>query len=346
MPVENEDKKTEDKEEVIDDTPEETPLDVLSKGMEEMFNEVEEVKEEIKKEDKELEDKEEDKEQDSKDEQLESEDSDAEKVLGGEKKAEADDLHEKKVETEPIPQKQVDIARKLGYSDEEIIKTAEDHPERLENMERFYSEPDLAQRELPKVEVQKEEKKEVPKLDHIVLEDLGELDPESAKVVSTLLKAHNSLIDTTNKQADTLQRLGEQAAGVEKRNQEEVIGKIDAFFDEASEHLPELGKVGTLTPDQVKVRTEIYGIASIFKNSRRVSETQALEDATCLYGLGKVDLETIEKEAEEKVKEKLNKQKKKMSPRPGGKKKVEKPEYGKEAAIDVLDTGMKEIFGN
>jgi hypothetical protein len=331
MSVENEEIKNE---EVKD---EETPLDALTKGMDDIFNETEVINEEVKEEDKEQEEKEEDK-------QLDTEDSDSEEEEDGEEKAEADDSHEEKVETEPIPQNQVDIARKLGYSDEEIIKTAEDHPERLENMVRLYSEPSLIQRELPQVEVQKEEKKEVPKLDQIKLDDLGDLDPDSAKVVTTLLKAHNDLIAHTNKQSEELQRLGEQSAGIEKKEQQKVNNKIDLYFDGASDDLPELGKTATLTPAQAKVRTEVYGISKILQNTRGMSDAKALEEATLLFGLSKVDLETIEKEAEEKVKEKLNKQKKKMSPRPGGKKKVEKPVHGKDVAMEALEQGMKEIF--
>jgi len=333
MTVENEQKSEEIKnEDVKEEQDDRSALDVLTEGMNDLFEEKpKEEQEELKDEDKE--------------QQLESEDSDAEKVSDGEKKVAADDSHEDKVETVPIPQNQVDIARKLGYSDEEIIKTAEDHPERLENMVKLYSEPSLSQREMPKVEVQKEEKKETPKLDHIKIDDLGDLEPESAKAVSAILKAHNALIDHTNKQAESLDRLGEQTAGIERKGQEEAVGKIDAFFDDASEHLPELGKVGSLTVDQAKARTEVYGIANIFQNTRGVSERKALEDATYLFGLGKIDLDTVEKEAEERVKEKLNKQKKKMSPKPGGKKKVEKPEYGKDAALDTLSQGMKEIFG-
>lgn len=333
MTVDNEEIKNEEEQKTEEDK---SALDVLSEGMENLFEDkpidAEEKQDETKDED--LEDK---------DKQLESEDSDSEKESDGEKKAETDDSH--KGEKDLIPQEQVDIARKLGWSDERIIKTAEDTPEELKKMVELLSKPDPTQRELPKVEVPKEEKKVTPKLDHIKLDDLGELEPESAKAVSVILKAHNSLIDRTNKQTEQLESLGEQTSTIEKRSQDEAMGKIDSFFDTASEHLPELGKVGSLTPDQSKARTEVYGIATIFQRTRGVSERQALEDATYLFGLGKIDLDTIEQEAENRVKEKLNKQKKKMSPRPGGKKKVEKPEIGRDAALDHLSQGMKEILG-
>lgn len=343
MGIENEETKNEDvndeiKDEALVKNEEENPIDVLTKGMEDIFEEKVEVEEENKEENKE-EIKDEDK-------QSELEDLETEEVSDGGKKVEADDSHDgeskDEYETVPIPKEQVDIARSLGYSDDEIVKTAEEHPERLVNMVRMYSKPTETQRELKEVVA---EKKEIPKLDHMKIDNLDELEPESANVIKSILKAHNSLIDHTNEQEERLASLGERATTVEERDKTEAVNKIDAFFDEVSEDLPELGKAETLTHNQVKTRREVYGIAAVMQNTRGISERKALEEAVAMCSMSKVDLDEITKGAEEKVKEKLNKQKTKMSPRPGGKKKVEKPELGKDAAIDFLSSGMKEILG-
>ncbi len=325
------------------------PVEVLSKGMDEIFNEVEKEVKDEEKDDTEskaasrsekVEDKEDDEEK-----QQDLEDSDSEKESDGEKKVEADDSQkDTEYETVPIPQDQVDIARQLGYPDKEIIELAQKSPDRLRRMVEMYSKPAESQRETKKVEEVKEEKRE--RLEHIVLDDLGDLDSDSAKVVEKLLKATNTIVDRANEQTDELERLGEQTSAITKKDQVSATAKIDTFFDGVSEHLPELGTNGSLTKDQAKTRTEVYGHAMILKETRGISQDKALEEAVYLYGLGKVDLDDLEKKAEDKVKEKLNKQKKKMSPRPGGKKRSEKQVKGKEAALEVLTQGLKEIYSN
>jgi len=312
--VENEVNET--KEEVKE---EESGLEFLSKGMEELFSNKDE------------------------DETPVVEESEDKTESETEEIAEADKTSE--VEKELIPQKQVDIARKLGWSDERIIKTAEESPDELVKMVELLK-PAATQREIPAVEVVKEEKEKPVKIDHVDFEGLDELEPDAAKVASTLIKGQNNLIDIINKQNEQLNMLGEQTSVIEKRNQAEANAKIDSVFDDAAEHIPELGKVDSLTSDQIKTRQKVYGMAKVIENTDGLSESSALEEAIYLYGLSKVDLEKVEQEAEDRVKEKINTQKKAMSPRPGGKKPLKKVKVGKEAAVDYLTEGMKEIFGN
>lgn len=304
-----------------------SPIDVLTKGLDDIFSEEETKDEEVE------------------DKLSETEDSETKK-----ESEDGDEVEAKKspeVEKEPIPQNQVDIARKLGFSDEKIIKLAEESPDLLDNMVKLYSEPAVPQREVkPEVVVKEEEKAKPVKIDHVAMEGLDELEPDAAKIASTLLKGQNDLIDVINKQEEKLHSLGEHASGIDKKNQDDTNAKIDNVFDGASEHVPELGKTESMTPAQAKVRQKVYGMAKVIENTDGLSESKALEEAIYLFGLSKVDLEKVEQEAEERVKEKINKNKKQMSPRPGGKQPPKKTELGKEAAIDTLTEGLKEIFGN
>ena len=322
--LENEEVK-DNTEEIIEDK---SALDILSEGMDGLF---EEKTEEVE------------------DEQLETEDSTDEKSEDDELDAEAKDTQEESTdeEVEPIPEAQVDIARKLGYGDDEIIKLAETSPERLEKMVELYSKPDLSQRETQQVVVpKKEEVKETPKLDHLSIDDFEELEPESAKIVKKILEKTNAIVDRNNELEQKVGKLGEHALTIEERNQAEANRKIDNYFDESSEFVTEVGLAKSLTPSQVAARNEIYGMSVVLQNSRGISETEALNEATYLFGLNKMKIEDIEKQAEERVKEKLNKQKKKMSPRPGGKKTVKTETKGREAAVQQLSEGLKEIFGS
>ena len=301
-------------------------LRALTEGLEKLNSGVEDV-EDV--EDKQPVNGDKDSEKES-DEELESED-DGSEVDGTE-------------DTEPIPQEQVDIARKLGYADEDIIELAEKHPERLENMVKMYQTPKPVPQAEQKVVVREGPKKEkVERLAPLSIEGLDELEPETAAVVKSLLKTNNSLIERLNKQQDALESLGEQTGALGERDKIDKVQKIDSFFDEASEHLPELGKIGSLTNEQAQTRIEIYGLATVLANSRGLSERKALEEATYLYGLSKVDIDKLSIQAEERVKEKLNKQKKRMSPRPGGKKRLEVKEHGRTVALDFLSQGLKEL---
>jgi len=312
-------------EEVIETTEDDiSAFETLEKGLEAIS--AEEVTEKV---------------EENEDEQPLSEDAEVEETEDADKPTEVDEEDEETEEV-PIPQDQVDIARKLGYSDDDIVQLAESNPERLEKMVELYSKPSLPQRETKQVEVPKKE--DSAKLEHIAVDGLEDLEPEASKIISTLLKAHNDGIDDRNRMKEALDKLGEQTSTINEQNQQVEVARIDSYFDGVSEHIPEFGNTTSLTSKQGKVREEVYGMAQIIKNSRGISEADAMEQATLMYGLSLVDLDTLEKQAEGKVMEKLNKQKKKMSPRPGGKKKVEKVEHGKEATLDVLSSGLKEIF--
>lgn len=281
--------------------------------------------------------------EEEKEEQSSTEDSETEEVEDGDETPEGEETHEEEEETEPIPQDQVDIARSLGFKDDDIVKMANDSPERLEKMVELYSKPAPLPKTEEKVERQKEEIKETPQLKHLKLDDLGDLDPDTAKAVSAILQAHNESIDSRNdlvKELDGLKKHNETTAQGEIRNENE---RVDRYFDSVMDDVPELGTSNSLTDEQKNTRLEVYGLAAVLRQSRNLGESAALEEATYLYSLSKMDLETLEKEAEQRVKEKITKQKKRMSPRPSGKKTKDKEEKGDKAALETLTEGMREL---
>lgn len=285
-----------------------------------------------------------------KDTQLEPEDSEAEEVEDGDSTAEVEESHEEteeEYEEEPIPQEQVDIARRLGHTDERIVWLANNEPWRLEEMVEKYSKPDLPQRETKQVDVPKRKELDddlFKKRNHISLDGLEDLDPEASRIVSALVTAHNTEIDRNNALVEKVKELGEHTNKLDQRDFEAEVRRIDSYFDSMTEHIPELGTTSSLTKEQSKAREEVFGIANILQHTRGIPESAALEEATMLYGLSKVDIDTLEKEAEIRVKEKLNKQKKQFSPRPGGKKRKAPEVTGRDAALDTLTKGLKELL--
>lgn len=278
---------------------------------------------------------------------LESEDAEPKKGSDGDDSSEDDKLHDKpksdEAEAEPemeeIPQAQVDIARRLGFSDDEIVKM---EPSRLERMIELYTQPKPVPQPEPKVVVT-ESKEPVKKvqLEHTKIEDFGDLEPETLTALKPFLTAHNKLIDAFNEANGKLDSLGERAAAQDTKAQTDRISQIDIFFDKVSKDIPEFGTSTNLTKDQQAARLETFGIAQILCQVRGLNENEALQEAAYLYGLSKLDVEKLEVQAEEKLKEKLNKQKSKMSPRPGGKKSPEAKKHGRQAAIEYLAEGLK-----
>ena len=355
MPIENEEKQ-EDKQEAIpsaklkEEQSEQTAQELFIDKYEELFTDdkkEDKASSEAKQQEEEDEKKEEKQTNADRDsEQPDKEEDKPEEGASSEEKSEDKESHEDKDEedeTEPIPQDQVDIARHLGFSDEEIVKMAESSPGRLERMVGLYSKPEPRQEAEQKVSV-KPEIKETPKLDHLKLEDLGDLDPETAKALSEVLKSHNSLVDDRNKQSEELDTIRQEREQFSKQSTTNETSRVDNYFDSVVEDVPELGESTSLTGEQINSRKEIYGMSVVLQQSRGLSPEHALEEATYWFSMSKVNLDDLKNSAEERVKEKINKNKKRMSPRPSNKISKKKEERGPKAALDVLEEGMKELF--
>lgn len=200
-------------------------------------------------------------------------------------------------EFEEIPERLVRSGKTYGWSDEKIIKMAEEDPDLLEHLA---DAQDLRkEKRTPKGEDKGQDEAEV-KYDEFKFDiDQDEVDPRFAEFVEKV----TGEINRTRKQGAELQaKLERQSIGQHDRY-------VDKYFDGRAEDLPELGNLKTLTDDQKGLRREVYGVADALGKSRQLDIEDALDEAVKLY---KVD----EKTAADKLVTKLNKRKAKFSPRP------------------------------
>ena len=231
-------------------------------------------------------------------------------------------------ETEPIPQDQVNIARRRGWSDEKIVKIAEEHPEILEDMVALAglqaTQPQVEQK-VETAPTKKQEVKEVGKveLDGEALKNMKEKygDDVVDSVILPLMGGLNNTIDQLN-------TLRGNVDGVEQTNQanqaKKEFDEANTVFDGLTETFKVFGKTDELPKlsdgsfnkqsPAVIARSELFDIANAFKTSG-MNWTDSLKNAVRWY-----KGEHAEKSLERKVVKDLISRKKKFSPRPTNKK--------------------------
>jgi len=268
-----------------------------------------------------------------------SEDEESEEEVESEEEA----SEEGDEDYEYIPEEQVRVARSIGLSDEEIVNLS---PETLEKMvERHRKEVSSSPREVDeKVEPKVDEKKdEIPLLDPMDY-DVSELDPDMQKFAKMMLDHTNKLTAERNDMAQRLNGIDEVKQEIQNRDTRDFNRRIDGIFDELSENLPEVGNSTALDGDSQKIRNELFGIATSLMNTRGISHTEAINEAAFMWKMAQVDLDDLEKKATEGLKRKLNKQKKRMTPRPGGRKTKKKFKSKEAEALDTLEKGLESVW--
>ena len=234
----------------------------------------------------------------------------------------------KEDETEPIPQDQINIARRRGWSDEKIVKIAEENPEILEDMVALAGQQTIQPQVETKVEPAPIEKQEAKGVDKV------ELDAEALKkmkdsygdevvdsVILPLMGGLNNTIDQLNSLRGTV-------SGVEQTNQatqaKKNFDEANTVFDGLTETFTVFGKTDELprtangsfdvNSSAVQARGEVFKVASAFAASG-MSWTDSLKNSVRWY-----KGEHAEKSLERKIVKGLNSRKKKFSPRPTSKK--------------------------
>jgi len=252
-------------------------------------------------------------------------------------------------ETEPIPQEQVNIARRLGWSDDKIVEVAENNPEILEDMVtlagRQTQQPQVEQKVVP-VATQKQEVKGIDKV-NLDEEALGKMkeaygDEVVNSVVAPLVAGLNTTIDQLNtlrSQVDGVEQTN--AANQAKKNFEEA----NAVFDDLTETFEVFGKTDELprTADgsydvnspAVQVRGQLYEVAQAFHASGK-TWSDSLKEAVRWY---KGD--HAEKALERKLIKDLNSRKKKFSPRPTNKKTVRAFRSREEEGVELVRKALE-----
>jgi len=238
---------------------------------------------------------------------------------------------------EDIDQRLVNAGRRRGYSDEKIIKLAEENPGVLEDIADLYDNIDntsgsrrteVSTSEPPPKKVVDELKKlELKSLDE---EALAKLSSEfGADVVEKVIRP---LSDNVKTVSDALDKIQGSMAEQTTAQQEDVLGRksmlVNQICDDASETFKVFGTFSKLPKDAdgnidvtsqpFRARMELFETALAFESTGIRFET-ALEEAFNWFK-GKYG----EAETARKLVHKLNKNRKRMSPRPTKKHTVKK----------------------
>jgi len=252
-------------------------------------------------------------------------------------------------DTEPIPQEQVNIARRLGWSDDYIVEVASNNPEILEDMVA------LAGRQTQQPQVQQKEEPAPKKTQEVKEVGKVELDGEALKkmkdnygdeVVDAVIKP---LADGLNKTIDELNALRGNVSGVEQTNKQNQAIKdfeeANAVFDKLSETFEVFGKTETLPKladgsfdmksPAVKARADLFRVAHIFRSGGD-SWQDSLKNAVRWY-----KGENAEKSLERKIVKKINSRRKKFSPRPTSKRTKQKVGSREEEGVKLVEDAYK-----
>lgn len=268
--------------------------------------------------------------QEDEDEVEEKEAEQPEEPADEDKEVEEKETKEGEEEEEEIPFELVEAGRAAGFTDEKIVELAENSPEVLTALYEFRQQALQAQQtsapeETPAEKPQEEEGEQKVTIDPKMLE---KMDEGTRTVVLQLIQNQNRLVEQLNSFQQRHQTL-------EQMQQEEFDASIDGFFDSVVENCPDVGLSNEMTPENEAVRQEIYQIACVLYNAEGGSLEQCLEKAVKAYN-------GIYGRTEDVLRRKLNKQKKRFSPRPGGQKTKPKFKSEDEKVMSIIDTKLRE----
>ncbi len=235
---------------------------------------------------------------------------------------------DKEGDTEPIPQEQINIARRLGWSDDYIVEVSNNNPEILEDMVTLAGRQIQQPQVETKVEPAPKEKQEVTEVAKVELDDAALKKMKESygdEVVNSVILPLMKGLNTTIGELNTLRG---NVDGVERTNQatqaKKNFDEANTVFDGLTETFTVFGKTDELprTTDgkydanspAVQARTEIFDVANAFKASG-MSWTDSLKNAVRWY-----KGEHAEKSLERKIVKDLKGRTKKFSPRPTSKK--------------------------
>jgi len=241
-------------------------------------------------------------------------------------------------EYEEIPDDLVEAARAYGFTDQEIVRLAEDSPKTLEALAEAHKNyitavkakqvPPSVKTEAEKASPQ-EQKKE--KLEYLEVGNLEDFDEGAQQVIKSLVKSHNKLIDQLNKVNEQVSSVDEKTKTFEAAQQQQFETYIDGLFD-AIDDVPQIGKSSSLTPQQDKTRQEIYNTAVMFQRiSGGTIEDNLIKAVKAFKGI------YAPKNVESDVIKKLNANKKRFTARPRRPKATKQYASEEERVLSVMD---------
>jgi hypothetical protein len=251
---------------------------------------------------------------------------------------------------EEIDSRLVSAARRFGWSDDKIIKVAEEDETILEDLASLV-EYTLEKNKLqePQKEVPEDKSEKVEALDKFELssEELDKLKDslgeDGTNLVTNLSQRLNTAIDRLN---EIHGDVGSVKRAELNREESAKLELANTAFDKASETFPILGKISELPrlPDgqydrsnpAFQARAELFAVAEQFTKLGK-SYNQALDEAINWFA-GK----TGSKQVEDKVVKSLNARKKQFTAKPTHKK--TERQFG--SKNEEVENTMSEIFDN
>jgi hypothetical protein len=282
-------------------------------------------------------DEEEEQTEETDDEEVDEETGDDINPPDDEAEAEADEADE---EVE-IPDNWVMAGRSAGFSDEKIIKLFEEEPEILDALANTREQLLSASRtvETDKREVVNEEVPKPDKIAHVVMDDdTMDMDESTKRILKKFVDNQNAVIDKLNDANEKLFKINSTSVQRDAKEQDDFSRKIDRFFDDTKDI--NLGDSRALTQAQAHARKEVYGIAAMLANVNGESVTDNLDKAVKAYhGI----YSNPERIAENNLRRKLDNQKKRFSPRPGGQKKAQKFKNDDERVMAAMEKAATDM---
>jgi hypothetical protein len=229
-------------------------------------------------------------------------------------------------ESEPIPSEQVEAGYAAGLTEEVIVQLAETNPAVLKALAEFRSRA----KEPASVEEISEEKVEGPTvLEYVKSPELDFKDEKVKDLFAGLVGNQNRLIDQLNQVNQVLHENKMTVLQTQKAESEKFDAFVDNYLDAKVKDCPAIGLSRSLGGEQLQTRQGIFAIAKVLSKG---TWEERLGTALKMWNVqGSGD------EAERKLAAKLDGQKKKFSPRPGGQKSTKDTRTAQERAMVEFD---------
>jgi hypothetical protein len=222
---------------------------------------------------------------------------------------------------EEIPDHLVTAGRNSGLSDDEIIQLAESQPKVLEALAKAQEQASQRARQTSQLDgatqqdglgqSKKDADSKFKKLEIKFDDNDDEFSPAARKVIEQLAGQVNALTDTM---AQHDQSFGD----IQRQQQLEGTRRIDAFFDEVAKDVPLLGSAKSLSKEQVDARLYAYRIA---RGAQQTMEGLSDHEALTI-GVNALKGQLTEQQVRTQIVSDLNKQKKRFTARPKGRRQV------------------------
>jgi len=234
-------------------------------------------------------------------------------------------------DSEPIPERLVDAGKAAGLTDTKIVKLAEEHPDVLEAMAQlreaaFRVQSDKKEPDAKDADIEQP----IQRFDATAFD--GKNPEQVTEMLTKLAEQHNKLVDNFEKLQGKTVEYDKEVAERKAQIQADYVAMIDNYFDKVEADLPAVGKAKSLTDKQLAARQEIFRIADALDGPI----SQRLDKAVRAYG-------GMYGQAEDSLRRKLNKSKKKFTARPNSHKKTEKFKSGEEAAQKAFNDAWEEF---